>query len=344
MSQTLRITDKRVLDSFSGSDPDIGALWELCVHLEWDRAKAIEGISAWLGEPGGQRILDCACGSGFPGIDLAARGYEVTCSDGSEAMIGHFQRNAALTGSLVEPVHARWQELPDRFGTASFDVILLRGCSLLYAGTWDENAEPDRAAMTDAVEKIVTCLRPGGRFYVDTALAANLARLEPQHTRRPVMEIGSDIVEQDETIYTDPHRRIRTWHSRLTVNGREYNFERRSHHVTHDELVQLLEQAGLADVQEEHVPGESYTVFTGRRPVSLRGTGRRQHPAIGRARAAFPSVSGAAFPWRFSCVRDPPLARCGLRSTVCGSRSRGDVGDLGALLGHLLEGLRVLVQ
>jgi SAM-dependent methyltransferase len=265
----MRITDQRVLDGFSGSSPDIGVLWELCAYLEWDRTKAVEGIAAWLGEPDGQRIIDCACGSGFPGIDLAAHGYDITCSDGSEAMIGHFLRNAALAGSPLKPVRARWQELSGLFGPASFDVVLCRGGgSLLYAGTWDEDAPPDRGAMVDAVNEFVTCLRPGGRLYVDITLAENLTRLEPQHTRHPLMAIGDDIVELDETIRTDPHHRIRTWHSRLTVNGLAYDFERRSHYVTHDELVRLLERAGLTDVDEEHVAGESYAVFTGRRPAS----------------------------------------------------------------------------
>jgi SAM-dependent methyltransferase len=267
--QTLQVTDERVLASFSGAVPDIGALWELCVYLEWDRAKAVEGIAAWLGEPGRQRILDCACGSGFPGIDLAALGYDVTCSDGSTAMIGHFSRNAALAGSPLEPVYARWEDLSGRFRPESFDVVMCRGGgSLLYAGTWDDDMPPDRDAMTVAVGEFVTCLRPDGRLYIDITRAENLAQLEPQRIRHPRMAIGDNVIELDEIIRTDPRRRIRMWDSLLRVNGRKYEFERRSHHLYHDELVQLLERAGLTDVHEEHVPGESYTVFTGRRPAS----------------------------------------------------------------------------
>lgn len=268
--QVIRVTDECVLASLADrAKPDIGMLWELCVYLEWDRAKAVEGIVTWLGEPGHQRILDCACGSGFPAIDLTQIGYDVTCSDGSIAMIEHFQRNARLAGVSVEPIHARWEDLSGRFGDSAFDVVMCRGGgSLLYAGTWDDDLPPDRDAMADAVRQFAACLRPGGRLYVDITRAENLARLEPQRTSYPPLAIGDHLVELDEVVSTDPQRRVRFWRSRLRVDGIEFEFERRSHYLLHHELIFLLQQAGLRDAHEEHVLGETYTVFVGRRPGS----------------------------------------------------------------------------
>jgi hypothetical protein len=52
----VRVTDERVLACLDGAAPDIGALWELCVYLEWDRAETLEGITAWLGPPEQLRV------------------------------------------------------------------------------------------------------------------------------------------------------------------------------------------------------------------------------------------------------------------------------------------------
>src|SRR5262245_979463 len=118
-------SDTDHLDSIlrENGTPDIGALWEIAAHYEWaDRERAVASISNWLGEPGSVRLLDCACGSGFPAIDLAALGHDVTCSDGSPRMLELFHRNAAERGVAVPASLARWEELTDHHGPASFDV------------------------------------------------------------------------------------------------------------------------------------------------------------------------------------------------------------------------------
>jgi SAM-dependent methyltransferase len=262
----VRVTDERVLACLDGAAPDIGALWELCVYLEWDRAETLEGITAWLGPPEQLRVLDCACGSGFPAIDLARRGYDMTCSDGSPLMLDHFRRHARRAGVTLDAVLLRWDELSDHFG-AVFDVVMCRGGgSLLYAGTWDDDRPLDRDALTDAVGQFVECLRPAGQLYVDTTRAENLARRDPHRIRHPQLAIGEHIVELEEVLTTDREHRVRIWRSRLRVDDATYDFERRSHYLPHDELVALLLRAGLTDVHEQQVRGESYTVFTGKRP------------------------------------------------------------------------------
>jgi hypothetical protein len=100
----LLVMDERVIACLDGAPPDIGALWELCVYLEWDREETVEGITAWLGPPEQVRIRDCACGSGFPAIDLARRGYDMTCSDGSGLMLDHFRRHARRAGVTLDAV------------------------------------------------------------------------------------------------------------------------------------------------------------------------------------------------------------------------------------------------
>jgi SAM-dependent methyltransferase len=245
---------------------DIGVLWEFCAYFEWrDRGTTVAGIGAWLGEPDGQRILDCACGSGFPSLELARRGYDITCSDGSTAMLEHFRRNAARAAVDVPVTQARWEDLERHHGS-SFDVVMCRGASFPYAGTWDVDTAPSRENLATSVRQFVACLRPGGRLYLDIPHAGDLAR-RTQHVRHPRLTVGGHTVDLAETVTNDHERRIRRWKTRLTVDGRTTTFQRRSHLLWPNELMSLFRDAGLTGVGRESVRGEHYQVYSGSVPA-----------------------------------------------------------------------------
>jgi SAM-dependent methyltransferase len=167
-------TSRMVHEQLASGRPDVGLLWELCLRVEYERPALVDGLAAWLGPPAGLRVLDAACGSGFPALGLIRRGYAVTCSDGSPQMLERFRRNAAAAAVAVRPQLRRWEELW-RHHAAAFDVVLCRGSSLIYAGTWDREEQPSRAVLERSVESLVRCVRPGGRLYVDTTRAEDLA-------------------------------------------------------------------------------------------------------------------------------------------------------------------------
>lgn len=263
----LGVTKNRLLSCLDGGPVDIGTLWEICAHFEWEmREKTVDGIATWLGPPDGMTVLDCACGSGFPALDLARRGYDIACSDGSEIMLAHFRRNAAVAGVDLEPAQVLWDDLTAHY-REPFDVVMCRGGgSFLYAGTWDHDAPPDPGALMDVFGQFVACVRPGGRLYVDIMHADDLARVGPLEVRHPTLTVGSHTIDLTEVTTNHPDRGIRTWHSTLVLDGEPYEFDRRSQYLRHDELAAMLADAGLADVRAEAVPGEHYQVFTGRRP------------------------------------------------------------------------------
>jgi SAM-dependent methyltransferase len=245
---------------------DIGTLWEFCAHFEWaDRIETVDAICAWLGPPDGSRILDCACGSGFPAIELARRGYRIACSDGSASMLGHLRRNLRLEGLSVPWAQVRWEWLGHLF-PESFDVILCRGASFPYAGTWDIDATPDRRALDDSMHQFAAALRPGGRLYLDTIRAADLASTEPQVGRHPRLTVGGHRIDLDEVVTNHPDRGIRIWRARITVDGTAHEFTRRSHLLTADQLTALMTAAGLVDVRRVEIAGEHYEVYTATRP------------------------------------------------------------------------------
>jgi SAM-dependent methyltransferase len=245
--------------------PDVGALWDLCLSTEYDLDRVVHSLAEWLGPPDGLRILDCACGSGFPALDLHRRGYQLTCTDASPLMLERFRRNARSAGIDLEPRQARWEEL-DELYAGRFDVVLCRGCSLIYAGTFETDTEPDRLALESSIRSLARCLRPGGRLYVDTAPE------EPHDedslwTKHAPRTIHGHRVELHERVRADHEAGIRQWTVQLRIDRASFDFERKSHYLPHAELARLLHDAGLEDVARTEVAGERYEVFVGQRPV-----------------------------------------------------------------------------
>ena len=255
------VTSRIVRDELASGRPDIGFLWELCLRVEFERSMLVEGLAAWLGPPAGLRVLDSACGAGFPALDLIRRGYAITCSDGSPKMLERFRRNAARTGVAVRAHRLRWEDLSKRYASA-FDVVMCRGSSLIYAGTWDREARPSRAVLARSVESLVRCVRPGGRMYLDTTRAEDLAAPSVRSRSELVLADGARIVVWEQ-VETDLPRRVRSWTTVVSSRGVVHRFRRLSHYVPHDELVELLTRAGLREVGPVEIPGERYQVFTG---------------------------------------------------------------------------------
>lgn len=258
-------TDSWMMSLLDGGPPDIATLWELCLHFEYDKAELVSGLSDWLGDADRQRVLDCACGTGFPSLDLARRGYNMTCSDGSPLMLSYFKRRADLEGVPVQAGLVRWEELTSSYDTA-FDVVLCRGCSLPYAGTWDEDAPPDRQVLAQSVRQFAASLRPGGRLYIDTNPARDSAG--PEVTTHQPMTIGQHTIELTEEVSVDHARRLRSWRCQLTIDGTPYEFDRRSHYFPPEHLMALLADLAdtpMRDLRRTTVPGEHYAIVTATR-------------------------------------------------------------------------------
>jgi SAM-dependent methyltransferase len=244
---------------------DMADLWQTCLLFEYDRRRLVDGIASWLETVPHERVLDCACGSGFPALDLIAAGFSITCSDGSIRMLSKFERAAAAAGLRVTPHLVLWRELTTFF-EPHFDVVMCRGSSLIYAGAWDDRAEPNPDAIAEAIRNFAATVRPGGIVYLDTTSAENL-RTEIERNKYPTRIIDGHSVLLSEIIRTDRSRHIRTWSSQLTVDGEVFEFERHSYYLPHDHLARMMTAAGLTDVQQLRIDGEHYDVFAGRRPL-----------------------------------------------------------------------------
>jgi SAM-dependent methyltransferase len=243
----------------------VGTVWELCLSVEFDRARLVRGLAEWLGPPDDLEVLDCACGSGFPSLDLYHLGYNLTCTDASQLMLDRFRRKAEAAEVELRPIQARWEELeslyPDRF-----DVVMCRGSSLIYAGTWDSDADPDWSALEASVRSFVRCVRPGGRLYVDSTQEEDLLVEDPSWEVHEPRDIDGHLIELRERVLSEPDAGARRWEVELAIDGETHEFERHSHYLPHAKLTALLEDTGLQDVGRTEVQGERYAVFSGRKP------------------------------------------------------------------------------
>lgn len=246
--------------------PDVGTLWDICLSSEYDRERVVRGIADWLGDPEGLQVLDAACGSGFPALDLHRLGYQMTCSDGSDFMLERFRRNASAAEIEIEPMEALWQELDGRY-PRTFDAVLCRGCSLIYAGTFESDADPDFSALEDSIASLAGCLRPGGRLYVDCPREEALQLDDSGWMKHEPREIEGHHIEVEERLVADREASLRHWSVQLRIDDASFEFKRRSHLIPHAEFAALVERAGgLEDVAPVEVTGESYAVFVGRKP------------------------------------------------------------------------------
>ncbi|ALL00809.1 Methyltransferase [Pyrodictium delaneyi] len=104
-----------------------------------------------------RRVLDLACGTGSPTLELARRGYSVTGVDLHGEVLKVARRKAEREGLRVELVQADMRELdlPRR----DYDAATVFFSSIQYVGSYGE--------LVGVLERIRAHLRPGGVLVFD---------------------------------------------------------------------------------------------------------------------------------------------------------------------------------
>ncbi|MFN7938378.1 MAG: methyltransferase domain-containing protein [Bryobacteraceae bacterium] len=114
------------------------------------------------------RILDVPCGGGRHAIELARRGYRMTGLDISTGFLAIARRNAAAAGVEVQWIQGNMLSLPQ----GPFDAAYCYGNSFGYLTHRDT---------LQFLAGMGQCVRPGGRFLLETGTAAEtiLPTLQP---------------------------------------------------------------------------------------------------------------------------------------------------------------------
>ncbi|WP_374652251.1 class I SAM-dependent methyltransferase [Dongia sp.] len=218
-----------------------------------------------LGTPA-QSILDAACGTGFPLIELHTLGFDdLTGADADAELLEKFR--AALQ-SRADPgqwqpelIRARWQELPRRIGRR-FDSVLAVDAAIGFMDSWVPGAMRQGKAAIFA--RIVGVLRnfhavtkADGRFFI--GLQKNNRKDNsycPMFVGR--MRLGAGEAEAHWNMSYDWESRIKTWVNMVTIEGRTYEQVRQSYLFDLGELADLLRAAGFDRVVQLPTPDTLY--------------------------------------------------------------------------------------
>ncbi len=120
----------------------------------------VEYVQQMLNAKPGARLLDVPCGDARHALELAERGYKMTGVDIADQNIRDAKAAAKQRGVKIELRQSDKRDLP---WTAEFDGAFCLGNSFGYL---------DDQGMRDYVAAVARALKPGGRFVMDTAMAA----------------------------------------------------------------------------------------------------------------------------------------------------------------------------
>lgn len=242
-------------------------LWDITTTFMWDQ-KYVAGLDQFLRSEGVTTILDVAGGTGFPCLELRRMGWDITYSDGSALMLGHFKKRLEGSGQQIPRNHSDWLELSQNI-PGRFDALLCRGNSLIYVDSWDHTGvhEETKERIKKSLAEFYKTLNDGGFLYVDIT-----DKREFDQKSYPIIEeLGERIISDKSTKLTwelnhDYEKRIRTCRSVLSRDGQEYVHTYQSYLLSHEELVNMLKEIGFRKVEETKIDGEdSYTVFVARK-------------------------------------------------------------------------------
>ncbi|MBO8175329.1 MAG: class I SAM-dependent methyltransferase [Thermococcus sp.] len=102
-----------------------------------------------------KKVLDLACGTGIPTVELARRGYEVTGLDLHEEMLTVAKKKAEREGLNIEFIHG---DALDIDFEEEFDAVTMFFSSIMY---FDENA------IKQLFNSVIKALKSGGVFVAD---------------------------------------------------------------------------------------------------------------------------------------------------------------------------------
>ena len=199
--------------------------WRRIIHPEMTRTEA-DFLERTLGAGVGAQLLDVPCGNGRHAIELAKRGYNMTGLDLSEEFI-------AEAGSASE-LPIRWvtgdmRSLP---WVSEFDGAYCFGNSFGYL-----NEEETRQFLT----AVARALKPGGRFVVDTGMAAE--SILPSLARTRWFRLG-DMLMLSENRYHPDESRLEIDYT-FVQNGQVETRPTASYIFTAGELCRMHAAAGL---------------------------------------------------------------------------------------------------
>ena len=238
-------------------------LWESTIAFLYSEDYA-EHLIEFLKDKKISTVLDCACGIGFPSIQVSKAGFDVICSDGYADMLERFQKNCQDAGVTIPVKHLTWSQLYTLYRT--FDIVLCRGNSIIYVDSWTHVLDPSIETVLNhirfSLQKMYCLLNEGGFLYVDISSSREYAAGPRIHEDFGERVFDGEKVHLTWDITHDWDKRVRAVKSLRTIDGIAYTHEYSGFLLKHEELVEILTDVGFEKVEKIAFPGERlYDVY-----------------------------------------------------------------------------------
>ena len=212
-------------------------MWRRAMTPQMTRADA-DYLHRALAAAPGSRILDVPCGNGRHAVALAARGCAMTGLDQSEEFIAEARGHSGVEWRLGDMRDLPWE--------AEFDGAYCFGNSFCYL---------DREGVRTFLEAIARALKPGGRFIVETGMAAE--SILPTLVRNRWMRFD-DLFMLSENQYDAADSRLDVQYT-FIWQGKAETLPTSSYVLTVSEIRRLHSEAGLEPLEMlSSVAGEPY--------------------------------------------------------------------------------------
>ena len=241
--------------------------WQYSIPMLWNETY-VKSLEQLLKDKRVRKVLDPACGVGFPALDLAERGFEVTASDGDPVMLENFKQETEMRKRDIIPQQTDWRMLSSQYKN-EFDAVIVRGNSLVYVDSWAvEQRKPINVEKTDkgiqeSLANFRAVLKPKGILYVDIFHRFETQGLETMGSKT----IDGLDFSLDFDVAYEKKNGIRRIVSKLYYGRKQHSRVYTSFLLPHERLVYLLKHVGFKEV-EPYVPidGENvYSVFIARK-------------------------------------------------------------------------------
>lgn len=256
--------------SYKKVPENLPILWEICLSLLYNESY-IKGLNEFFRNKRIKKILDCACGTGFPSIELSKLDYNVTCSDGDTEMLKRFKKNMLNQKLNLKTIHCEWQDLDKHFQN-EFDCVLCRGNSLVYAISWGKkelNPVKAKLEIVKSLENFYNVLRKEGFCYIDVPPKAEYNRQNnsgyEKYTKR---KINGQEISLSWKVIQQPEMKMRTWIPEITLWNSgpipvRKKFVYKSYLIDHQELLEMLNNIGFSKIKTyQKIKGENtYDIF-----------------------------------------------------------------------------------
>lgn len=218
----------RWYEEFFDSDASLD-IWQKYVTPEMTRSE-VDFLASALNVQAGAQVLDVPCGNGRHCVELTQRGFHTTGVDVSEKNIARARTKAENEGIEVHFIQADMRELPP---LRQFDAVFCFGNSFGYL---------DFDGMRDFLAGVVAVLKPGGRFCIDTWMAAESLLLDL--SKRAWCTVD-DMYLLVENTYAAEDSRLDTTNTVIFPDGRR-DIRESSHWIyTVAEIKRMLASVGL---------------------------------------------------------------------------------------------------